>query len=147
MVIWKHHIIKLLTWKVCICLIAIYHIIFPSCSKDGASNDSPSGSVSETPKKSSKKSKKNTESMNKVYNSVLDSVFGAVRSWQPHFVIWMSCVVEMDEASSWLWWYLTSAVALWPLIHTVWHCPNSLKLQLNFCFQHQFPKFKHTFIE
>uniref|UniRef100_UPI0037E7ECB3 calcium-binding protein 2-like n=1 Tax=Semicossyphus pulcher TaxID=241346 RepID=UPI0037E7ECB3 len=47
--------------------------------KDGGSKDSPSGSVSETPKKSSKKSKKNTESMNKVYNSVLNSVFGADR--------------------------------------------------------------------
>ncbi|XP_069374725.1 calcium-binding protein 2-like [Paralichthys olivaceus] len=45
-------------------------------SKDGIS---PTGSVSETPKKSSKKSKKTTESMNKVYNTLLNSVFGAER--------------------------------------------------------------------
>ncbi|XP_060922456.1 calcium-binding protein 2 [Limanda limanda] len=47
--------------------------------KPGMSQDSPTGSVSDTPKKSSKKSKKTTESMTKVYNSVLNSVFGAER--------------------------------------------------------------------
>lgn len=48
------------------------------CSKDVTPKDSPSGSLSETPKKSSKKSKKSKDNMTKVYTSVLDSVFGAV---------------------------------------------------------------------
>ncbi|XP_054603391.1 calcium-binding protein 2 [Nothobranchius furzeri] len=48
-------------------------------SKSSTTTNSPSGSVSETPKKSSKKSKKSSESMNKVYTSVLESVFGAER--------------------------------------------------------------------
>ncbi|XP_059211098.1 calcium-binding protein 2 isoform X1 [Centropristis striata] len=50
-----------------------------SAATDSSSKDvSPSGSVSETPKKSSKKAKK-SQDMNKVYNSVLNSVFGAER--------------------------------------------------------------------
>ncbi|CAG5929374.1 unnamed protein product [Menidia menidia] len=53
-------------------------LIFQCFSKAGSTTNSPSGSVSETPKKS-KKSKKNAESMTKVYNSVLNSVFGAER--------------------------------------------------------------------
>ncbi|XP_076026907.1 calcium-binding protein 2-like [Genypterus blacodes] len=52
-----------------------------SVSVDGSEpgKESPSGSVSEAPKKRAKKSKKDAESMNKVYNSVLNSVFGAER--------------------------------------------------------------------
>ncbi|XP_068569999.1 calcium-binding protein 5-like [Cebidichthys violaceus] len=49
-----------------------------SAATDSGKDESPSGSVSETPKKSSKKSKKTTD-MNKVYDSVLNSVFGAER--------------------------------------------------------------------
>ncbi|XP_030285948.1 calcium-binding protein 2-like [Sparus aurata] len=49
-----------------------------SVSTDG-NGASPTGSVSEAPRKSSKKSKKTTENMTKVYNSVLESVFGAER--------------------------------------------------------------------
>ncbi|KAM8746773.1 calcium-binding protein 2-like [Acanthopagrus schlegelii] len=49
-----------------------------SVSTDG-NGVSPTGSVSEAPRKSSKKSKKTTENMTKVYNSVLESVFGAER--------------------------------------------------------------------
>ncbi|RVE60712.1 hypothetical protein OJAV_G00183380 [Oryzias javanicus] len=48
-------------------------------STNSNATTSPSGSVSETPKKSSKKMKKSADSMNKVYNSVLKSVFGADR--------------------------------------------------------------------
>ncbi|XP_030578447.1 calcium-binding protein 2-like [Archocentrus centrarchus] len=48
-------------------------------TKSPKGKESPSGSVSETPKKSLKKSKKISESKNKVYISVLNSVFGADR--------------------------------------------------------------------
>ncbi|XP_004079703.1 calcium-binding protein 2-like [Oryzias latipes] len=48
-------------------------------STNSNATDSPSGSVSESPKKSSKKIKKSADSMNKVYNSVLKSLFGAER--------------------------------------------------------------------
>lgn len=47
-------------------------------TKSPKGKESPSGSVSETPKKSLKKSKKVSESKNKVYISVLNSIFGAV---------------------------------------------------------------------
>ncbi|XP_054457700.1 calcium-binding protein 2 [Anoplopoma fimbria] len=50
-----------------------------SAATDSAKDDTPSGSVSEAPKKSSKKSRKTAESMTKVYISVLDTVFGAER--------------------------------------------------------------------
>ncbi|XP_022068528.1 calcium-binding protein 2 isoform X2 [Acanthochromis polyacanthus] len=51
-----------------------------SASTEGKDGPSPSGSVSEAPKKASRKSsKKNMENKTKVYNSVLDSVFGADR--------------------------------------------------------------------
>lgn len=48
-------------------------------TKSPMGQESPSGSVSETPKKSLKKSKKVAESKNKVYDSVLNSIFGAER--------------------------------------------------------------------
>ncbi|XP_061565477.1 calcium-binding protein 2 [Cololabis saira] len=56
-------------------------------SKSGSASTSPSGSVSEAPKKV-KKSKKSPDSMNKVYTSVLNSVFGAERELAP---------AELDE--------------------------------------------------
>lgn len=74
--IYNECIIKVLTCKLCISPFDVYRLFFPSCS-NGAS---PTGSVSEAPRKSSKKSKKTTENMTKVYNSVLESVFGAVSS-------------------------------------------------------------------
>lgn len=60
------------------CLVGLTLKVF-FCSKDAAPKDSPSGSVSDAPKKSSKKSKKSKDNMTKVYTSVLDTVFGAVR--------------------------------------------------------------------
>lgn len=59
------------------------------CSKDATPKHSPSGSVSDAPKKSSKKSKKSKDNMTKVYTSVLDSVFGAVRKLHPPLSILM----------------------------------------------------------